>query len=138
MPVRISIGNDLLAGPKDIDVGIDDSAEISQISLRRRSELAGESRIVRIVRGTNDKALGVAPGANIGDHSSLKVWQSIDVAAHIVEQDAEHVHTDFVDLQYLRAQRHLSLRVVIQVNLKRRQSDSQRDTDVPTPRVEFR
>src|SRR6266404_4615631 len=138
MPVRISIGNDLLARPKDIDVGVDDSAEISQISLGRGSELARKSRIVRIVRGTNDKTLGVAPGADIADHFSLKVRQSIDVAAHIVEQDAEYVRTDFVDLQYFRVQRHLSLCVVIQVDLKGCQADPQRDAEVPAPRAEFR
>src|SRR5216684_331564 len=135
---RISIGNDLLACPKYIDVGVDDSAEISQIGLGRGSELAREPRIVRIVSRTNDKALGVAPGADVGDHFSLKVGQSIDVAPHIVEQDAEHVRIEFVDLKYLRVQRHLSLRVVIQVDLKGRQPDPERDAAIPAARAELR
>src|SRR3979490_2013941 len=111
MPVRISVGNDLLAGPKNIDAGIDDSTEIAQIGLGRGSEFAREPRIVRIVRGTHDKMRGIAPSANVRDHFRLNVGKSGDVATHVVEQDTELVYADFVELLYLRAQQLLSVRV---------------------------
>src|SRR5258707_7114782 len=137
MPVRISVGNDFLAGPKNIDAGIDDSTEIAQIGLGRRSEFAREPRIVRIVRGTHDKMRGIAPSANVRDHLRLNVGKSDDVATHVVEQDTEHVYADFVDLLYLRAQQLLSVRVVIQINLKGRQSNSERQTTRLAPPAEL-
>src|ERR1700722_19134375 len=138
MPVRISVGNDLLAGPKNIDAGIDDSTEIAQIGLRRRSEFARKPRIVRIVRGTHDKMRGVAPSANVRDHLGLKIGKSGDIATHVVEQDTEHVHADLVDLLYFRAQQLPGVRVVIQINLKGCQSNPEGQTTRLAPPAQLR
>src|ERR1700730_12280534 len=70
---RIAVGNDLLPGPKEIDTAIDDSAQILQISIGRRAELACKARIIRVVRRTDDETLGVTPSTDVGNHSRLKV-----------------------------------------------------------------
>src|SRR5258708_27397235 len=101
MLCRVSIRNDVLARPKDVNTRVEHSPKISEIRLWRRSKFAGEPRIVGIIGRTNDESLCIAPTANIGDEFNLKGRQLIDIAAHIVEQDAQHVRTDFIKLQHL-------------------------------------
>src|SRR5882757_1337028 len=72
MPSRVSVRNDVLARPKDINLQVEHSAQILQILSWGRSKFASEPRIVGIVGRTNDKLLCIAPRANIGDDFNLK------------------------------------------------------------------
>src|ERR1700730_11184685 len=104
----IPVRNDLFAGPKNIDAGVDESTKIAQISLGWGPEFPAKPRIIRIVGWTYDEAIGAAPGANVGDHFRLEVGKSGDIAPHIVEQYAKYVYPYIVDLLNLRAQQLLS------------------------------
>jgi hypothetical protein len=101
---RIAIGNDLLAGPEEIHARVDHSAEIAQIILGRRTELAREALIMGIVSRTDDETSCAAPVAYVGYHSRLNLGKACEVAAHVVEQDAKDIRANLVDLRYFGAQ----------------------------------
>src|ERR1700744_496486 len=68
---RIAVRDDFLAGPEAIDARIEETPEIREIGLGRSPELAGEPRVVGVIRRANDEAPGAAPAGDLGDHPRL-------------------------------------------------------------------
>src|ERR1700733_1048401 len=138
MGCGITIRNNFLAGPEEIDRRIDASTEIAQIILGRRTELARQPLIIGIVCGTNDKACGTAAVADVGDHARLNLSEAFHVAAHVVEQDAKNIHANLVDLRHFGALRCLRTGVVVTIDFKWRESDPEGNAALSAPRAELR
>ena len=82
---------DLLAGPEDADRRIEPPPQMLEIESGAPAEGDVEDRIVRIIRGAAEDAVGDAALGREMDDRRLALGQIGHVAAHVVEQYGEIV-----------------------------------------------
>jgi len=118
---------DLGAGPKNLDCGIEQSAELLEVERRSGAEGAVEDWVVRIIRRAAKDALGDAPLGGEMDDRGLAGGEIGDVAAHVVEQQGQIVGLQRGQLGELGGERVLPAPAGIEVELERAEADAEAD-----------
>ena len=124
----IFAAHDLLAGPHDVDRGIEQAAELLEIERRPLAEGDIEDRIVRIIRrAAEDPARPGALGGEMDDRR-LPLGEVGHVAAHVVEQESEILGARAASSSAsLARQRRLPVAFGMEVELERAEADAEAD-----------
>ncbi len=129
-------GADLLPRPEDMDRGIEELAERFEVAVGSVAEDAVENGIVRVVAGADDDPVAGEPRRDPVDDAGLALREVGQVAAHVVEEDADVTNAEIREEFELPGQIVAGRIVEIQVKFVGREPDPEADVQVRAVRRE--